>query len=101
MASDRGVEKNVPNQNRYNVEPLQDANLYFLSKTDIQELDASLTKYGILSWNEIIERSHAYAWSSTPLNDRMPVEAIMRENGADDQFIAEVTESIRAAKELN
>ncbi len=88
-------------KNRYNIEPLQDADLYFLSKTDVQELNASLSQYGRLSWNEIIEKSHAFAWSSTPLNDRMSIEAIMQEDGADEEFISEVTENIRAAKELN
>lgn len=88
-------------KNRYTIEPLKDADLYFLSKTDVQELDTSLSQYGRLSWNEIIEKSHAFAWSSTPLNDRMSIEAIMQEDGADEEFISEVTENIRATKELN
>lgn len=88
-------------KNRYNVEPLQDADQYYLSKTDVAELDASLTKYGKLSWNEIVEKSHAFAWSKTSLNDRMAIEDIMQESGADEEFITEITENIRAEKELN
>lgn len=88
-------------KNRYNVEPLQDANLYYLSKTDIEELNSSLEKYGELSWNEIVEKSHAYAWSKTPVNSTMAMEDIMKENGADVEFIADVTENITASKELD
>lgn len=88
-------------KNRYNIEPLKDADLYFLSKTDVAELDSSLSEYGELSWDEIIDKSHAFAWANTPLNDRMSLEDIMQESRADDRFIAEVTENIRAAKELN
>ena len=69
-------------KNRYNVEPLQDADQYYLS-------------------NEIVEKSHAFAWSKTSLNDRMAIEDIMQESGADEEFITEITENIRAEKELN
>ena len=36
-----------------------------------------------------------------PLNDRMSMEDIMKESGADDDFIVDVTENIRAAKEFD
>lgn len=88
-------------KNRCNIEPLKKADLYYLSKTDIAELDSALSKYGQLSWNEIVDKSHAFAWSNTPLNDRMSMEDIMKGSGADDDFIVDVTENIRAAKEFD
>lgn len=94
------VKKLFRIKDRCFIDPLQDANTDWLSESDISELNAALTKYGQLSWQEVINLSHAHAWSATPLNDRMSIEDIMRENGADAEFIADIIEDMRAAKEF-
>lgn len=85
----------------YFITPKKEANTYYLSKTDIAELDASLSKYASLSWDELREKSHDYAWRATAKDRPIAVEDIMREDGTDEDFIADITENIRAAKELN
>lgn len=39
-----------------------------LSKTDLACIDESLRLYGNMSWDEIREKSHDYAWRSTSQN---------------------------------
>ena len=64
-----------------------DYNLKFLSKTDLQEINDSLEKYGHLSWDEVREKSHDYAWRNTAINSRISFENMVLEAGEDDVFI--------------
>lgn len=84
----------------YLVQPKQQANLDYLSQTDVEELNDSLEKYGALSWDEVREKSHDYAWRVTTENRQMSIEDILRENGADEDFISFVTEDICAHKAM-
>ena len=62
-------------------------NLNELSKTDLTCIDNSLEKYGNMSWDEIREKSHDYAWRSTPQNRTIDFENIVREAGGEDDYI--------------
>jgi uncharacterized phage-associated protein len=63
-----------------------------LAKTDIQHIDNSLELYGNLSWDEIREKSHDYAWRSTIINRQIKFEDILWEAGGDDEFVEYVQE---------
>lgn len=58
-----------------------------LSKTEISCIDDALMKYGDLSWDELREKSHDYAWRSTAINRTIDFANIIREFGGDDDFI--------------
>ena len=75
----------------YFILPKKEANLYYLSKTDIAELDDSIAKYGSMAWEELREKSHDYAWHATAKDRPIAVADIMREDGADEEFINHVT----------
>lgn len=67
--------------------PLKQADTKYLSKTDIDAIDASLSTYGNLGWDEIRDKSHNYAWHSTPKDRPISMEDILRERGEDEDFI--------------
>ena len=62
-------------------------NLNELSKTDLTCIDNSLEKYGNMSWDEIREKSHDYAWRSTSQNRTIDFENIVREAGGEEDYI--------------
>jgi hypothetical protein len=70
----------------------QEANLRKLSKTDITCIDNALEQYGNMSWDEIREKSHDYAWRNTTLNCHIDFENIIREAGKDDDFVEYIKE---------
>jgi uncharacterized phage-associated protein len=72
--------------------PLHDADLNELSGSDVEVLDNSLKLYGGLSWDEVREKSHDYAWRNTTQNRPISYENIMRESGETDEFINYVKE---------
>lgn len=69
------------------ISPLQDANLKLLSKTDKSHLDKSLKLYGDLTWDEVKEKSHDYAWRKTAKNTQISFDNIVREAGDDDGYL--------------
>jgi uncharacterized phage-associated protein len=58
-----------------------------LSKTDICHINNSVELYGNLSWDEIREKSHDYAWRSTIINRQISFEDILLEAGRDIEYI--------------
>lgn len=92
------LKKDIRVRDRYYVEPLHDADTRMLSASDIEILDWALSKYGKLSWDEIIQKSHAYAWKNTDLNDKISIESMLKEKGADDGYIDYITTSINLQK---
>ena len=69
------------------VRPNKEADTKVLSKTDLAFLDQNLAQYGDMSWEEIREKSHDYAWNNTALNRTISFENIMTETGTDESFI--------------
>ena len=63
-----------------------------LSKTDLICIDHSLRIYGDLSWDEIREKSHDYAWRNTIQNREIDFSNIIREIGGDDDYIDYIKE---------
>ena len=69
------------------INPKKDADTTELSKTDLQFLDKCIEKYGNMSWDEIREKSHDYAWRNTTSNRPIHFENIVLEAGGDDEYI--------------
>jgi len=82
----------------YFIIPKTEANLDYLSQSDVEELNNSLDKYGSMSWDEIREKSHDFAWRATPSNRQISVDNILRETGEDEDYIKYVTEYIALQK---
>jgi uncharacterized phage-associated protein len=63
--------------NFYIVEKAQ-ANLDYLSESDIEALDYSIKQYGSLTFSELTKQSHDDAYESTGFNDVIDIETIVR-----------------------
>lgn len=74
------------------IEPVGKENLSLLSESDIEKLDESIALYGSLSWDEIREKSHDFAWRNTAKDCPISLENILLENGEEDNYIAFVKE---------
>jgi uncharacterized phage-associated protein len=70
----------------------QEPNLNKLSKTDRFCIDKSIELYGNMSWDEIREKSHDYAWRSTTINRQINFEDMIREAGGDNEYVEYVRE---------
>lgn len=59
------------------VKPSRDANLDFLSDSDLECLTKAIDEYGHLPFNELTNRSHDEAWNSANENDFIEFEQIV------------------------
>lgn len=85
------------------LEPLRDADTNYLSESDVKELDSAIEKYKDVDFNEMTKLSHGSAWTKTwrnPYCDEISVEDILRECGADEDYISFIVDGIAAQKEL-
>ena len=71
-----------------------------LSRMDVKVLDDCIQQYGDLSWDEIREKSHDYAWRSTTLNRPISMQNMMIETGCNDDFIQYVEDEMALKKML-
>ena len=69
------------------ITPLQEPNLKVLSKTDLDHLNKSLEIYGDMSWDEVREKSHDYAWRNTVKNSQISFDNIVLESGDDVDYL--------------
>lgn len=74
------------------IEPQREFSISSLSATDIYFLDKALSDYGGMSWDEVREKSHDYAWRNTVLNKEISFKDILLEAGENDSFISFVKE---------
>ncbi|MDY4789551.1 MAG: Panacea domain-containing protein [Bacteroidales bacterium] len=79
-------------ENRNFIKPVRKENLDFLSESDIEKLDDSLEKYGEMSWDEVKEKSHDYAWRATAKDCPISLKNILLEKGDSDDYISFVKE---------
>ena len=70
------------------VNPLKDADLDQLSPNEQEILQACITKYAGLSYDEIKEKSHDVAWRSTARDFAIDWDNIAREAGLDEDEVA-------------
>jgi uncharacterized phage-associated protein len=71
----------VTGERRYHVRPLREANLEWLSDSDIECLDESIHQYDHLSFAQLTALSHDAAWESADENDSISLEAIVQRLG--------------------
>jgi uncharacterized phage-associated protein len=74
------------------VKPKTKPDLDELSQTDFRCINNSLSMYGEMSWDEIREKSHDYAWRNTIQNRTIDFENIIREAGGEEEYIEYVKE---------
>lgn len=85
-------------QNWMFIVPLKDADLDVMSLSDIEELDKCISMYGNLSWDEIREKSHDFAWRATAKDHAIDLQSIMRESGECEEYINFVSQHINLSK---
>lgn len=73
--------------NRYFVQNDKKADLDYLSKSDIQCLDASIKMCKDKSFGELTKMSHGIAWQSTAGGQQMAFADILREEGDSEEYI--------------
>ena len=84
--------------NKYYLNPKKEANLDYLSETDIECLDNSISKCKELSFNQLTELSHDIAWNSTRRDRAMSVKDILRETGDSDEYANYISEKLKLEK---
>lgn len=82
------------------IDPKADADLTMLSESDTEELDDSLRTYGPLSWDEVREKSHDYAWRNTTRDYPISVENMVMETGDSKEYADYVASLISAQTQL-
>lgn len=75
----------------YIVNPEKKSDLSYLSRTDLNELNDSILKYGEMPFEKLTEISHGIAWKLAPFNRKISIENIMKEAGVGDEFIAHIS----------
>lgn len=82
--------------------PLRPADMNYLSATDVAELDNAIEQYKDVNFDNMTLLSHGSAWDKTwnSPNDEIPIEDILSEAGAPQEYIDYITENLMAQKEL-
>lgn len=81
------------------VNPKMDADLSLLSESDIEYLNDSIHKYGDLTWDEVREKSHDYAWRNTVKDRPISIKDLLLEKGDSDEYI-EFVDNMNEIKRL-
>lgn len=76
----------------YFLVPLKEADLNYLSQSDMDSLDKSISENKDLSFGSIREKSHDYAWRNAAKDTMIDFSDMMREEGNDDSFVSFVNE---------
>lgn len=84
--------------NKYCLRPKKEADLDYLSETDIECLDNAISKCNGLSFGELTELSHDMAWNNTRKDRAMSVKDILRETGDSEEYASYVSEKIKLEK---
>ena len=82
------------------IQPKNDANLDLLSVSDVEELDASIQEYGAMSWDEVREKSHDYAWRNTTRDYPITVDKMIMETGDSKEYADFVCSMINAKSQF-
>ena len=80
------------------IQPIKEPNLNALSKTDLAYIDNSIEEYGSMSWDEIREKSHDYAWRKTVRNSPILIDNMIIETGNEESYIEYLKEQLLLAK---
>lgn len=72
---------------RFLIEPKMSADLDVLSESDIEQLDKSIATYGEMTFAELKDKSHDFAWSSTADDSVITMDKILQERGEDEEYV--------------
>lgn len=75
-------------ESHYIIKPLKEADLDYLSESDVEELDHAIAKLEPLSFAEITRISHDFAWGTTNMEDIIDVKNMLREVGEEEELIS-------------
>jgi uncharacterized phage-associated protein len=84
--------------NRIYVGGKREANLEYLSQSDIDCLEETINEYKDLSFSERTRLSHDEAWTRVDENDNMDVLAIAAAGGADTEMLRYIAGNIAHSK---
>ena len=73
--------------NKYVIEADKDADLDYLSDTDVECLDYAINKCKGKTFGELTEMSHDLSWNNTLRDREMSVKDILRENGENEDYV--------------
>ena len=85
---------------KYFVEALRDYDLDFLSQTDINELNEAISKYAQIDSARLSEISHGSAWKNTYADSPMSFADILKEIGADEDYIEYINSNFATQKAI-
>ncbi len=80
--------------NKYILIAKKEADLDYLSETDIECLDNAIEKCKDKSFSELTEMSHDLAWSNTLRDRAMSIKDILREVGDDEDYVSYIDNKI-------
>lgn len=82
--------------------PLRDADMDYLSASDISEINRAVHAYKDIDFNKLTRLSHGTAWNTAwnSNSQEISVEDILRECQADEEYIQYIVENITAQNEL-
>ena len=80
--------------NKYVIEADKDADLDYLSDTDVECLDYAINKCKGKTCGELTEMSHDLAWNNTLRDREMSVKDILRENGENEDYVEYVASKL-------
>ncbi len=68
----------------------------YLSKSDVEVLDKYIAQLKDLSFSEVSELSHGYAWSNAPKNGKISVADRLTELGDSEEYIQFIEDQLKA-----
>lgn len=80
--------------NKYVIEADREADLDYLSDTDLECLDYAINKCKGKTFGELTEMSHDLAWNNTLRDREMSVKDILRENGENEDYVEYVASKL-------
>lgn len=72
--------------NKFILHPKRDANMDYLSETDLESLDFAIEKCKNLTFQQLTDISHDLAWNNTPKDRAISVKDILMEVGDNEEY---------------
>lgn len=86
--------------NKYILVPKKDADLDYLSESDLECLDSAIAKCKDKSFEELTQMSHDLAWSNTKRDRKISFKDILREAGDDEEYASYIENKIETESAL-
>lgn len=73
--------------NKFIIRPKRNADLDYLSESDLECLDFAINKCKDLSFQQLTDLSHDLAWNNTRRDRAISVKDMLRELGDDEEYV--------------